>query len=262
MLTDQRLLLFPSPNISHPEFCPVQRSTFFGYLTSRILSGPTFHFLRISHIRNSVRPNVPSSPDISHPKFCPPTFHLLRISHIWNSVRPNIPSFFGYLTSGILSGPTFHLLRISHIRNYVRPNVPSSPDISRPEFCPPTFHLLRIFHVRNSVRRHFTFSGYLTSGILSADIPSFSEYLTSGILSVDISSFFGYLTSGILSADVPPSPDISHPEFCLTDVPPSPDISHPPPNAEWERRAIQLPRSDMSGSSSLRFFDWKFTIFN
>ncbi|RVX07968.1 hypothetical protein CK203_014738 [Vitis vinifera] len=50
-------------------------------------------------------------------------------------------------------------------------------------------------------------------------------------------------------ADVPPSPDISHPEFCPDDVPPSLDISQPAPVAEWERRAIQLPRSDMSGSS-------------
>ena len=49
--------------------------------------------------------------------------------------------------------------------------------------------------------------------------------------------------------DVPPSPDISHPEFCLGDVPPSPDISHPVPDAGWERRAFQLPRSDMFGSS-------------
>ena len=59
-----------------------RRSTFSGYLTSKILSA-----------------DVPPSPDISHPKFCRPTFHLLRISHIQNSVRS-----------------TFHLLRIFHIR--------------------------------------------------------------------------------------------------------------------------------------------------
>ena len=50
-------------------------------------------------------------------------------------------------------------------------------------------------------------------------------------------------------ANVPPSQDISHPGFCPADVPPSPDISYPAPDAEWERRAFQLPRSDISGSS-------------
>ena len=88
-------------------------------------------------------------------------------------------------------------------------------------------------HIRNSVRRRSTFSGCLTSGILSADVP--------------------------------PSLDVSYPEFCpptshllrmshirnsvQPDVSPSPDISHSAPDAGWGRRAIQLPRSDMSGSS-------------
>ncbi|WJZ92681.1 hypothetical protein VitviT2T_011665 [Vitis vinifera] len=54
-----------------------------------------------------------------------------------------------------------------------------------------------------------------------------------GILSDRLSTFSGYLTFGIPSADIPPSPD----------------ISHPAPDARWERRAFQLPRSDMSGSS-------------
>ena len=85
--------------------------------------------------------------------------------------------------------------------------------------------------------------------ILSGQRSTFSGYLTSGILSSRRSTFSGYLTSGILFADVPPSPDISHSEFCPADVPPSPDISHPAPDAEWERRAFQLPRSDMFGSS-------------
>ena len=42
--------------------------------------------------------------------------------------------------------------------------------------------------------------------------------------------------------DVPPSPDISHPA-------PSPDITHPALDTGWERKAFQLPRSDISGSS-------------
>ena len=48
--------------------------------------------------------------------------------------------------------------------------------------------------------------------------------------------------------DVLPSPDISHPD--PANVLASPDISHPDPAAKWERRTIQLPRADMSGSSS------------
>ena len=117
-----------------------------GYLTSGILSRPTFHLLRMSHIRNSSPPTF--HPGISHPEFfsadippgyltseilSQPTFHLIRMSHIRNSSLPTFhpdvshPEFFsadippGYLTSGILSRPMFHLLRISHIRNSVRP---------------------------------------------------------------------------------------------------------------------------------------------
>ena len=121
------------------------------------------------------------------------------------------------------------------------------------------------FHPRrNSVRPTFTFSGYLPSGILSGRRSTFSRYLTSRILSGRRSTFSGYLTFGILSADVPPSPDISHPEFCLADVQPSPDVSYPElcpaddssspdtsqsaPDAGWERKAIKLSPSDMSGS--------------
>ena len=69
------------------------------------------------------------------------------------------------------------------------------------------------------------------------------------ILSDRRSTFSGYLTSGILSGRRSTFSDISHPEFCPADVPPSQDISHPTPDAGWERRAIQIPRSDMSGSS-------------
>ena len=114
--------------------------------------------------------------------------------------------------------------------------------------------------------RRSTFSGYLTSGILSGRRSTFSGYLTSGILSARRSTFSDIShpefcpadvppSSDIshpefYQADVPPSSDISHPEFCPTDVPPSPDISYPAPDAEWERKAIQLPRTDRFESSN------------
>ena len=50
-------------------------------------------------------------------------------------------------------------------------------------------------------------------------------------------------------ADIPLSPNVSQSQFNPADVPPSPDISHPAPIAGWERRTIQFPRTDMSGSS-------------
>ena len=49
-------------------------------------------------------------------------------------------------------------------------------------------------------------------------------------------------------ADIPLSSDISQPQFCPADVLPSPDISHPTLSAGWERRTVQLPQADMSGS--------------
>ncbi|RVW87088.1 hypothetical protein CK203_048339 [Vitis vinifera] len=49
--------------------------------------------------------------------------------------------------------------------------------------------------------------------------------------------------------DVPSSPDIPHPEFCSGDVPPSSDISHTANISGWERKAFQLPRSNISGSA-------------
>ena len=64
--------------------------------------------------------------------------------------------------------------------------------------------------------RRSTFSGYLTSRILSGQCSTFSGCLTSGILSGQRSTFSGYFTSGA--------------------------------DAGWERRAIQLPQSNMSGS--------------
>ncbi|WJZ87565.1 hypothetical protein VitviT2T_006935 [Vitis vinifera] len=55
--------------------------------------------------------------------------------------------------------------------------------------------------------------------------------------------------------NVPSSPDIPHPEFCPVEVSPSPDISHPAPDAGWERRAFQLLRSDISGSSDSAYLE-------
>ena len=114
--------------------------------------------------------------------------------------------------------PTFHLLQISYIRNSVQP----------------TFHLLRISHIRNFVCRRSTFPDISHPEFCPTDIQPSS----------DISH------PEFCPIDVQPSLDISHSEFCPADVPPSPDISHPTPTAGWERRAIQLPRSSMSGSSN------------
>ena len=50
--------------------------------------------------------------------------------------------------------------------------------------------------------------------------------------------------------DVPSSPNIPHSEFCPGDVPPSPNISHSADISGWERRAFQLPWSDISGSAN------------
>ena len=142
--------VLPSPDVSHPEFCPPtshllrmshirnsirptshlllisirRHSTFSGCLTSGILFDrhPTFSGCLTSEILST---DIPPSPDVSHPEFCPPMSHLLQISHIRNSVWP-----------------TSHLLRMSHIRNSVRP----------------TSYLFWMSHIRNSVRRHPTFS--------------------------------------------------------------------------------------------------------
>ena len=97
-------------------------------------------------------------------------------------------------------------------------------------------------------------------------IYSFIYHSTWGrILSGRHPTFSGCLTSGILSGPTsPPSPDVSHPEFYLltshllrmshirNSVRPTFHlirIFHIWPDAGWERRAIQFPRSDMSGSS-------------
>ena len=115
----------PSPDVSHPKFCPptshllrmshIQNSvrqcpTFSRYLTSEILSGrrPTFSECLTFGILFA---DIPPSPDVSHPEFCPPTSHLLRMSYIRNSVRP-----------------TSHLLRI-----HFRPQSSAPLDFNRYE---------------------------------------------------------------------------------------------------------------------------------
>ena len=182
--------------------CDARHSSF---LPGKIPVRLTSHLLRMSHIQNSVRP----------------TSHLLQMSHIRNSVRRQ-STFSGCLTSGILSANIPLSPDVSHPEfcpadvppspdvshpKFCSANVPHSPDVSHPEFCRPTSHLFRMSHIRNSVRRQSTFSGCLTSGILSAYNP--------------------------------PSPDVSHLEFCPADVPPSPDVSHP----KFCPSTIQIPRT-------------------
>ena len=107
--------------------------------------------------------------------------------------------------------------------------------------------------------------GCLTSGILPSQRSTLSGCFTTAILSgrhphfLRISHNRHYIrpTSQFhpdvsqlpfYPADTPLSPYISPPQFYPTDVPPSPYISHPALVARWERRTIQLPRADMSGS--------------
>ena len=96
------------------------------------------------------------------------------------------------------------------------------PDVSHPEFC-------------------------------SVDIPP--RCLTSRTLLRRHSIRMSHIQN---SAPPPFHPDVPHPEFCSVAIPPGcltsgtfhSDISHPTPDARWERRAFQLPRSDISGSSN------------
>ena len=111
-----------------------------------------------------------------------------------------------------------HSTRISHIRNSVQP----------------TFHLLRIY------------SDISHPEFCSADVPPLSGCLTSALVRPTFHPP-GYLTSGILSADVP-SPRMSHIRNPVRRRSIHLDISHLAPVAGWERRMIQLPRADMSGS--------------
>nr|CAN73371.1 hypothetical protein VITISV_006498 [Vitis vinifera] len=160
--------VLPYPDVSHPEFFSVDIPS--GCLTSGILLRR--HSIRMSHIRNS-SPS-PFHPDVSHPE----------------SFSAAIPS--GCLTSGILFRR--HSIRMSHIRNPSPP--PFHPDVSHLESFPADIplgcltsgiilcrHSIRMSHIRNPISRSSTFSGCLTSGILSSRHSTFSGCLTSGILS-------------------------------------------------------------------------------
>nr|CAN77308.1 hypothetical protein VITISV_017491 [Vitis vinifera] len=126
-------------------------------------------------------------------------------------------TFSGYLTSGILSA------RCSTFSGYLTYRILSSRRS--------TFSGCLASGILSG--RRSTFSRYLTSGILSGRRSTFSEYFTSEILSGQRSTFSGYFTSGILSD----RRSIFSGYFTSG------------ADAGWERRAIQLPRSDMSGSS-------------
>ena len=76
----------------------------------------------------------------------------------------------------------------------------------------------------------------------SVDIPP--GCLTSGILLCRHSTRMSHIRN---FASPPFHPDVSHPEFCSAAIPFG--YSHPAPDAGWERRAFQLPRSEVSGSS-------------
>ena len=52
----------------------------------------------------------------------------------------------------------------------------------------------------------------------------------------------------------------AHADSPPCDVPPSLDISHPVPDAGWERKAFQLPRSDISRSSDSAYLESFTTI--
>ena len=98
----------PNPDVSHPEFCPANVPL--GRKFSLIPPGysqpplPTFHLLRMYHIRNSARP----------------TFYLIRVSHIRTS---SSSTFHPDIHSRHSVRPTFHLLRMSHSRHSARPTL-------------------------------------------------------------------------------------------------------------------------------------------
>ena len=177
------------PGVSLPESLCVAISS--GCLTPGIPL--RCHSTRVSHSQNSSPP--PFHPDALHPESNPPTFHPPRVSHTrsplhHHSIRvptpseSSPPSFHpgvslpkslcvaissGCLTPGIPLRR--HSIRVSHSQNS-SPS-PFHPDALHPESNPPTFHLPRVSHARNPIRRRSTFSGYLTSGILSSQRSTF-----------------------------------------------------------------------------------------
>ena len=81
--------------------------------------------------------------------------------------------------------------------------------------------------------------GCLTSGILPGQRSTLSGCLTAAILSGRHPTLSGCITVGIISD--------RRSTFS--------DISHPTSAAGWERRTIQLPRADMSGSFGKAYSD-------
>ena len=134
-----------------------------------------FFYLFIYHSTRGgiLSADIPPSPDVSHPEFCPPTSHLIRMFRIRNSIRRH-PTFSGCLTSGILSATIPPSLDVSH-PEFCPPTLPPSPDVSHPEFYPTTSHLLQMSHTQNSVQltiqipriawlvRHSRFAGSISA---------------------------------------------------------------------------------------------------
>nr|CAN61000.1 hypothetical protein VITISV_006828 [Vitis vinifera] len=152
-------------------------------------------------------------PDTSHPEFL--HLHFTRTYRIRIPLPANIPP--EHIASGFLFPPTFHP-DISHPESFP---APFHPDTSHPEFL--RRHFTRTYRIRNFSSRRHSIRTYRIR------ISSSRQHSTPDISHLEFSSAnipSGYLTPGILSADVSSSPDTSHQEFFSADIPPSPDISH------------------------------------
>ena len=131
----------------------------------------------------------------------------------------------------------------------------SHPDVSLPEFCPanvlpyPDVSHLEFFPPDIP-------PGYITSGILSAVIPStWISHIRNLIRRHSIHPDISH--PEFCPASVQPSPDISHPEFCSADVPPSPDISCPadvPPFSSSLGHFLEVPKIPFSINLAAIFF--------
>ncbi|RVW47753.1 hypothetical protein CK203_103396 [Vitis vinifera] len=178
--------------------------------------------------------DIQPSPDVSHPEFCP------------TDVQP----------SPDVSHPEFYpadvppSLDVSH-PEFCPADVPPSPDISYPEFCPADVPpSLDISHPESCPADVQPSPDVSHLEFCPIDVPPSPNVSHPEFCPADVPPSPDISHLEFCPADVQPSLDISHPEFCPADVPPSPDISHPALDAGWERRAIQLPRSDISGSSN------------